>query len=137
MIRVFCNRRGSGKTKRLIELANSHLEKAKGDSVYIDDDSRYVRQLNRKIRFISTDEFNVTDCNSFYGMLCGVIANNYDIENVYVDGLLGIVSCALNETSQLFNQLRSLSIRFGVNIFININYEEEDNIPEFIKLYVA
>lgn len=137
MIRVFCNRRGSGKTKRLIELANSHLEYAKGDLVYIDDDSRYVRQLNRKIRFISTDEFNVTDCNSFYGMLCGVIANNYDIENIYIDGLLGIVSCPLNETSHLFNQLRSLSTIFGINIFININYEQEDKIPEFIKLYVA
>lgn len=137
MIQVFCNRRGSGKTKRLIELANTHLDKVKGDSVYIDDDSRYMRQLDRKIRFISTEDFGITDCNSFYGMLCGFIAGNYDVENIYIDGLLGIVSCSIEETSNLFNRLRSLSARFGVNIFININYECEDDIPEFIRAHVA
>ena len=42
MIQVFCNRRGSGKTKKLIELANSHLNDGKGDLVYIDDDSKYM-----------------------------------------------------------------------------------------------
>ena len=137
MIQVFCNRRGSGKTKKLIELANSHLTDVKGDLVYIDDDSKYMRQLNRRIRFISTDDFGVTDCNSFYGMLCGVIAENYDVENIYIDGLLGIVSCDLEETSYLFNKLRSLSTKFGVNIFININYEYENDIPEFVKEHVA
>lgn len=137
MIQVFCNRRGSGKTKRLIELANSHLDKVKGDSVYIDDDSRYMRQLDRKIRFISTEDFGVTDCNSFYGMLCGIIAENYDIENIYIDGLLSIVSCSIEETSYLFNRLKSLSTKFGIDIFININYECENDIPEFIRGYVA
>ncbi len=137
MIQVFCNRRGSGKTKKLIELANSNLNDVKGDLVYIDDDSKYMRQLNRKIRFISTDDFGVTDCNSFYGMICGVIAENYDVENIYIDGLLGIVSCDLEDTSYLFNKLQLLSNKFGINIFINIDYEYEDNIPEFLKAHVA
>ena len=53
MIQVFCARRGSGKTKRLIELANHQQLEAKGDSVYIDDDSRPMLQLNRSIRFIT------------------------------------------------------------------------------------
>ena len=43
MIQVFCARRGSGKTKRLIELANHQQAIAKGDSVYIDDDSKYEK----------------------------------------------------------------------------------------------
>lgn len=137
MIQVFCNRRGSGKTKKLIELANTHLDKVRGDSVYIDDDSRYMRQVDRKIRFISTEEFGVNDCDSFYGMLCGVIAENYDVENIYIDGLLGIVSCSIQETSSLFKKLRSLSARFDINIFININYEFQEDIPEFIRAHVA
>ena len=49
MIQVFCARRGSGKTKRLIELANHQQISAKGDAVYIDDDSRPMLQLARGI----------------------------------------------------------------------------------------
>ena len=98
MIQVFCNRRGSGKTKRLIQLANDHLVNVKGVSVFIDDDSRYVRQLDRKIRFVSTEDFNINNCNSLYGLLCGIISANYDIEKIYIDGLLSIVSCNLEET---------------------------------------
>ena len=82
MIQVFCARRGSGKTKRLIELANHQQLEAKGDSVYIDDDSRPMLQLNRSIRFIDTMEYGVRDCSDFYGMLCGIISSNYDIENM-------------------------------------------------------
>ena len=80
MIQVFCARRGSGKTKRLIELANHQQITAKGDSVYIDDDSRQMLQLARGIRFVDTNEYNVDDCQSFYGMICGIISSNYDIE---------------------------------------------------------
>ena len=83
MIQVFCARRGSGKTKRLIELANHQQVSAKGDAVYIDDDSRPMLQLARGIRFVDTNEYKVDDCQSFYGMLCGIISSNYDIENIY------------------------------------------------------
>ena len=62
MIQVFCARRGSGKTKRLIELANHQQISAKGDAVYIDDDSRPMLQLARGIRFIDTNEYKVDDC---------------------------------------------------------------------------
>ena len=54
MIQVFCAKRGSGKSKKLINLANESLLKAKGDCVYIDDDARRMRQLKGKIRFIDT-----------------------------------------------------------------------------------
>ena len=136
MIQVFCNKRGSGKTKRLIDLANSKLTTSKGDSVYIDDDSSYIRQVNRKIRFISTEEFNISDCDSFYGLLCGIISENYDVENVYIDSMLSIVSCGIRETSYLFRKICDLSRRFNINLFININFDEAE-VPEFIKEYVA
>lgn len=136
MIQVFCNKRGSGKTKELINLANSQLANAKGDSVYIDDDSSYIRQIDRRIRFISTDEFGINDCDGFYGLLCGIISENYDVENIYIDGILNIVSCSVRETSCLFRKVLSLSERFGLNIYVNINFEEEE-VPEFIREYVA
>ena len=137
MIQVFCARRGSGKTKRLIELANHQQISAKGDAVYIDDDSRPMLQLARGIRFVDTNEYKVDDCQSFYGMLCGIISSNYDIENIYIDGLSNIVKCTMKDASELLKKIAGLTERFGINVYINVNVDAADEVPECIKEYVA
>lgn len=137
MIQVFCARRGSGKTKRLIELANNQMVDAKGDSVYIDDDSRPMLQLSRGIRFIDTNEYYVEDCQSFYGMLCGIISSNYDIENIYIDGLSNIVRCAMKDSTELFRKIAGLTDRFSINVYINVNVDTAEEVPPCIKEYVA
>jgi hypothetical protein len=136
MIQVFCNKRGSGKTKKLINLANEQLTEAKGDSVYIDDDSSYIRQIDRRIRFIATNEFNITGYNEFYGLLCGIISENYDVENVYIDGVFNINSDSIKESSDWFRRIYELANKFKINVYMNINYEKKE-IPDFIKEYVA
>ncbi|GAB6168135.1 hypothetical protein JCM1393_05950 [Clostridium carnis] len=137
MIQIFCASRGAGKTKRLIELANNHLNEVKGVSVYIDDDSRPMRQLRRDIRFIDTKELGINDCESFYGLICGVISQNYDIENIYIDGLSNIANCSINEATHLFGRLKEFSHKFKVNLFINLNCDDREELPDFIKEYVA
>lgn len=136
MIQVFCNKRGSGKTKALIDLANVKAVESKGDVVYIDDDSRPLLQLDRKIRFITTDEFNLKDYESFYGFLCGVISEDYDIDNIFIDGLFNIVNGEISDAAHLFSMLEKLCQKYNLNIFMNVNNEKSD-IPEFMKKYVA
>ena len=137
MIQVFCAKRGAGKTKRLIELANEHLSKAKGDSVYIDDDARRMMQLKGKMRFINTNELGVIDCDSFYGLLCGVISQNYDVENIYIDALSSIVTKNMSESAKLFGKLKEFSQKFNLNLYINLNCECSDELPDLIREYVA
>ena len=124
MIQVFCAKRGAGKTKRLIELANEHLSKAKGDSVYIDDDARRMMQLKGKIRFINTNEL-------------GVISQNYDVENIYIDALSSIVTKNMSESAKLFGKLKEFSQKFNLNLYINLNCECSDELPDLIREYVA
>lgn len=136
MIQVFCNKRGSGKTKELIDLANSKLARAKGDSVYIDDDLSYITQIDRRIRLVATKEFDIQDSESFYGMLCGIISENYDIENIYIDGVFTIESSSINESAYWFKKIYMLSSKFNMNVYMNVNYEKKE-IPDFIREYVA
>jgi len=136
MIQVFCNERGSGKTKRLIDLANSKLTKAKGDSVYIDDDLSFITQIDRRIRLVATKEFDIQDCESFYGMLCGIISENYDIENIYIDEVFTIDSSSIKKSAYWFNKIYMLSSKFKINVYMNVNYEKKE-IPDFIREYVA
>ena len=135
MIQVFCDKRGCGKTKNLILLANGMADNGKGDIVYIDDDKRPLFELKRKIRFISTSEYDLEDCDSFYGLLCGILSENYDVDTIFVDGLFNIVKCNPQDAAHLFCNLEKLSQSNNVNFYININGDNE--LPEFIKKYVA
>ena len=136
MIQVFCNKRGSGKTKKLIELANTELARANGDSVYIDNDLKYIRQIDRRIRFVATKEFEIEDYEGFYGLLCGIISENYDIENIYIDGVFTIETSSIKESAYWFKKIYKLSSKFKINVYMNVDYEKKE-IPDFIREYVA
>ena len=133
MIQVFCKKRGAGKTKELIELANRNLLTQQGNSVYIDDDDRIGMQLNRKIRFVSTKDFSLNEFQELYGLLCGIISKDYDMENIYIDGLSNIIQKNIRNADNLFFKLEELTERFEVNIYINV--DEDDGVPDFIKKY--
>lgn len=137
MIQVFCASKGAGKTKRLIKLANERLYQSKGDSVYIDNMSKNMMHLKMNIRFINTGELGIEDIDSFYGLLCGIISQNYDVENIYIDNLSEIVNLRISESMELFKRLKEFSQKFKVNLFINIDCNTGERLPDFIKEYVA
>jgi len=134
MIHVFCNKRGSGKTKALINLANEKVLDSKGHVVYIDDDKRPLLELDRKIRFIDTGDFDLKHEESFYGFLCGVISEDYDVDTIFIDGLFNIVDMDIKDAAHLFYSLDKLTKKNNIDFFININGDE---VPEFMKQYVA
>lgn len=136
MIQVFCGKRGTGKSKNLIAMANECVNNIKGNVVYIDDDKRPMLELDRRIRFVSTDDFNLTNANNIYGFLCGMLSEDYDIEAIFIDGLFNIVSGNASDAAHLFLELEKLSTKFDLRIYININSDCEE-VPEFIKKYAA
>jgi hypothetical protein len=135
MIHVFCNKRGSGKTKALIDLANAKVAESNGHIVYIDDDKRPLLQLDRAIRFVDTSEYDLEKGDCFYGFVCGIISEDYDIDTIFIDGLFNIVELENSDAAHLFSALEKIANRNNIDLFININ--EEEGMPEFIKKYVA
>lgn len=136
MLHVFCDRKGSGKTKAFIGYANEEVSSSKGNVVYIDDDNGPLLHLDRRIRFVSTEEYELKDCNNFYGFLCGILSQDYDIGTIYIDGLFNIVDGTMDDAAHLFSRMDKLSQKHDVNFYLNINFEK-DIIPEGIKKYVA
>ncbi|MBC8059359.1 MAG: hypothetical protein H7Y18_01705 [Clostridiaceae bacterium] len=136
MIQVFFNNRGSGKTKDLINLANEKASCCKGNVVFIDDDERPILELDRKIRFISTRNFRLDDYNGFYGFLCGILSEDYDIDTICIDGLSNIIPMNIEDAAHLFSGLENLTKERDIQLYININSENKP-APEFIKKYVA
>ena len=136
MIHVFCGRKGSGKTKALIQLANEKVNEVKGNVVYIDNDTKATLALNRRMRFVATDEFNLKSNNDFYGFLCGMLSRDYDIDTIFVDGVFNIADDKLEVTAQLFSKMESLAKKYNVEFYVNVSCECI-NTPEFLKDYIA
>ena len=137
MIQVFCASKGAGKTKKLIELANRQLKDAKGNSVYIDANSKNRLQLKTNIRFINVTELGVLDFEGVYGLICGIISQNYDVEKIYIDHLSNTLNL-MNETSiGLFTRLKEFSRNFNVDLYINLSCDNKEDIPYFIREYLA
>ena len=59
MIRVILGDKGSGKTKRLIDMTNDALKTEHGNIIFIDDDKRYMYDLRHEIRFVDASEYPV------------------------------------------------------------------------------
>ncbi len=124
------------KKKDLVNLANSKVEIAKGNLVYIDDDKRALLEVDRNIRFICSEDFNIHNYKDFYGFMCGIISKDYDIEAIFIDGLLNDICKSNEDMVLLLSKLEFLAGRFNINFYININCNEKE-IPTEIKKYVA
>ncbi|GAA0181181.1 hypothetical protein SH2C18_37500 [Clostridium sediminicola] len=136
MINIFYGKKGIGKTKSLLKLANEKIKDAKGNIVYIDDDSRPILQLDRKIRFVATEDFELNNYMNFYGFLCGILSEDYDIETMFIDGLFNIVEGEEEDAAHLFYKMEKLAQKYNVDFYINVNYGENE-LPAYLRKYVA
>ncbi|KAB3530453.1 hypothetical protein [Alkaliphilus serpentinus] len=135
MIKLFVGKKGSGKTKHLIDSANDSVKKVKGHVVYIDYDNSHMFQIDYRVRFISTKEYNISREEEFYGFLCGIIASNYDIEAIYIDGLYNIVQKDMNLLESFFKKLDSIELKYNVSFNIAVTTQDGE-LPEYMKKYV-
>ncbi|NLB22177.1 MAG: hypothetical protein GX833_02790 [Clostridium sp.] len=133
MIQIFMSKRGSGKSKYMISHANNGLKDTKGHIVFIDDDNRAMHELDREVRFISTENFELRDLNSLYGFICGIVSQDYDVDMIYVDGLMGKMDFDRDDAKDEFEKLSKLSDRSKITIFFALNDTEET--PEYLKKY--
>ena len=134
MIQVILGKKGSGKTKRLIDLTNDALKVEHGYVVFIDDDKRYMYDLRHEIRFVDASEYDVNNVDRFYGLLTGMLSVNFDITLVVVDAFLKMTGKQPEELQWLFEKLEKLSEAHNVNFVLSISGDPAE-IPEFITRY--
>jgi len=136
LIQVIFGKKGSGKTKRIIDMANDYVKTAKGDVMFIDDDNRYMFDLSHSIRFINASEYDISDAHAFFGFLNGIAAMNFDMDTIFVDGFLRIVSANVEELEDFFGHLSAMSEKKNINFVISAS-ADLDAVPESIRAYAV
>jgi energy-coupling factor transporter ATP-binding protein EcfA2 len=134
MIKLIVGKKGSGKTKLLIDNANDAIKKVKGHVVFIDYDNSHMFQIDYRVRFMSVKEYKIDSEVGFYGYLCGIIASNYDIETIFIDGLFKITQCEIKQLEKFFTDLGMLEMKYNINFVFNISCNAEE-LPEYLKVF--
>lgn len=133
MIKLIIGAKGSGKTKQLIDAMNDSVRTAKGNIVCIEKAMQDTYHINANVRIIDIDEYGIDDYSKFYGFFAGVLAGNYDIEQVYIDGLLRIGERNVAALGDLLEEMDKISADKQIIVTVSAAVEE---LTENIKKYL-
>lgn len=135
LIQVIYGEKGSGKTKQIVELANSAAATANGVVVYVDRSNNRMHDLNRNVRLVDASHYGLKSQNDILSFIKGMLAANFDIEKVYIDGISRLLDCNVAELEVLYNGLDQIAAEHNVEFVITASAAKE-NLPAFIAKHV-
>lgn len=126
MIKLIIGNKGSGKTKKLIDLVNLCVEKSDGNVVCVEKEPKLTYDVSSKARLLETDTYAIRGHKAFYGYLAGICAGNYDVTDILVDATFKIVGREYEKLPQFFEMLTNLSNATDINFYFTISCDKED-----------
>ena len=132
MIGFVCGVKGSGKTKKMVEMANGIVNDALGKVVFVDDNTRHMFNLKHSIRLVTTDDFALNNHDSIYGFLVGLIAGDFDIHTIFVDSFLRMTNSSVTEVEPLVRRLEPIMEQNNVRLILSISADVE-NVPDYMN----
>lgn len=109
MIQLITGKKGTGKTKILIEKINAAVKDTNGCLVCIEKGEALRRSISYKVRWCDTEQFAIESFEAFYGFVAGMLAGNYDIKAIYVDGIFRFAGCDFDELGIMLGKLDKLT----------------------------
>ena len=126
MIKLIIGNKGSGKTKKLIDLVNLCVEKSDGNVVCVEKEPKLTYDVSSRARLLETDTYAIKGHKAFYGYLAGICAGNYDVTDILVDATFKIVGREYEKLPQFFEMLTNLSNATDINFYFTISCDKED-----------
>jgi chromosomal replication initiation ATPase DnaA len=133
MINLIYGLKGSGKTEKIIAAANERAQSSKGCVLYITDRKEHSLSVSRKVRFIDITAWGIKCENCFVPFLKGLLASNYDVTDVFIDGLAKFIGKDVSELEEIFKKIDLLSCEHKVDFTLTVSAEE---VPDFMKKYL-
>ena len=137
MIEIICGEKGKGKTKELLGKVNAAVQTANGNVVYLDKSQKHMFELNNKVRLINVMDYPITNCDEFLGFICGIISQDNDLEEMYLDSFLTVADLKTSdEIAKAIEKLDVISEKYNVRFVLSVSKNEED-LPACAKAKVV
>ncbi len=140
MVRLIVGNKGKGKTTEILAKANVAINEATGSVVYLDKSSKHMYDLHRNIRLIDVSRFPITNSEQFVGFVCGIISQDHDLQELYLDGFFKCTKLAEDDIDGINNtilELDSICTTFNIDFYISVSVDVEVLLPELQEKVVA
>jgi energy-coupling factor transporter ATP-binding protein EcfA2 len=134
MVTLIIGKKGSGKTKKLINLVNEAVAQSKGNVVCMEKGAKLTYNISHSAKLINSDQYTILGYEAFYGFVSGLCAGNYDITDILIDSTRKIGGYDLAELTRFIQNLDKLSGIAGVKITLSVSLEESDISEELAAI---
>jgi hypothetical protein len=133
MINLIPGKKGSGKTKVLVDMIVKSAAEATGNVVCIERGMKLTYEIPSKVRLVDAEEYGINSYDAFYGFVAGLLAGNYDIQEIYIDGILRIGGRDFDELGKMMEKVAILAK--DVKLVFTVS-ADADELPEKVKAFI-
>ncbi len=133
MINLIPGKKGTGKTKILVDAIKEAAATATGNVVCIERGMKLTYDIPHKVRLVDAEEYGINSFDAFYGFVAGMLAGNYDIQQVYVDGILKIGGRDYEALGDMIEKLAMLAKDIKIVLTVSADVEE---LPAKVKAFI-
>ena len=136
MINVIIGEKGTGKTARLIDAVHTAEKAATGSVVFVNKGKRHVLDLSHNVRLVDTEEYRVATNDAFYGFVCGILSQNYDIAHIFIDSITKIVNDDMVALESFLDKINVVAEQNNAEIQIILSMnpaDASDGIKKYVK----
>lgn len=108
MIKLIIGKKGSGKTKKLVDLVNAAAHESLGNVVCVEKGDTLTFSVTHKARLIDADASDISGYGEYYGLLAGVKAGNHDVTHIFGDATLRIGTRNYEELADFLTRLKNI-----------------------------
>lgn len=132
MVTLLIGKKGSGKTKKLVQKANEAVAASQGNVVVIEKGLKLTYDIASQARLVDTDAYAVAGYDMLYGFISGICAGNYDVTDIFVDSTFKICPEGVDGLEAFTKKIQALAETSKANIVMLISADEAD-LPDSIN----
>ena len=137
MVKVILGQKGTGKTKKLVDLVTAAVKEGNGDVVVIEKDKKLTYDIPYQARLVDAGSYSIGTYEFLKGLICGIHAGNYDITHFFIDNFLKMVDdkspAALGD---FVDWLKGFSEKENIEFVISVSVEAEGADPRVSACFI-
>lgn len=132
MVQLLVGKKGSGKTKALINEVNKASSESNGAVVCLEYGKSLTFDISSRARLVDALEYDISDAKSLYGFVCGMLAANYDVTHIFIDNSLKLCGGDKQQFVYFAQAINNVAKSNSVVCVISASMEAEE-LPEELR----
>ncbi len=135
MIKLIVGKKGTGKTKILINMVEEAQKTTNGNVVCVEKVPKLTYDIPSSVRLMETSKDNIEGYDEFYGYITGILSGNFDITDLFIDSTLRIGGRDYAELGNFLEKLDGTIAGRDVNVVFTVSADKEE-LPESVTKFV-